>query len=228
MLDSRLKDLYDNGLDLAHWYKENIPDEQLLYRNGLTQQIHKIAAVGSILPDDVYARVVGDHTSKSVKLPVSCFRFRPPEAYAFIRDNFHDIKVVVVSDAPIHMPYHVVHTEWSPERYEEEIKRYGRYHENDTAEEAQQRRALMATDDWYKDWSSGVILRKNGHIYRAGSYQDVYCEGVNKLGLHRDTFKPYEDGDQGFVCEVGSYVTVALILEHVIRSLAQAGRSEEV
>jgi len=227
MLDAKLRHVYDNGLDLASWGEANAPDERLIYRNGVDSQLRKIAAVATLLHDfgayDLPPLVVGSHTSKSVKLPVTCFRFAPyeqVEAYVFVRDNFHNIKAVVVSDSPIHMPYHVVHMEWSPERYEEELKRYSKYHENDTPEEAQKRRVLMATDDWFKDWSSGVLLRKDGRIYRTGSYQSVYCEGIDTpLMAENAVFKPYEDGDKSFVCEVDSYTIVARILEHVIDSL---------
>jgi len=211
--------IYASGSDLEAWGNANVPNENLIYRSGVASQLRKIGGVAAILPN--YSqdachppRVVGQHRSKSVGLPVTCFKFAPygqVSAYCFIRDNFYNTKVVVVSDSPIHIPYHVMYQEWSPEQYAAEVERYVGYTKNE--------RPAEGSDEWYsKNWSSGTLLRKDGRIYRAGSHQEVYCEGIDDLGLPAGTFKPYEDGMKAFVCEVGSYATVATILEYVIGS----------
>lgn len=225
-----LEAIYTAGEDLGVWDKANTPEEGLIYRDGMSEQIGKMAAVATLLPnysqDEVCPpKVVGAHLSKSVGLPVACFKFAPygqVSAYVFVRDNFHDLKVVVVSDSPIFIPYHVMYREWSQEKYDAEVERYVNYKGDERPPEG--------SDDWYSaNWSSGTILRKDGRIYRAGSHQEVYCEGINKLGLPAETFKPYEDGMQSFVCEVGSYATVATILECVVGSLEKerSKRNEE-
>ena len=215
-----LNAIYANGINLKTWGNTNAPDEDLIYRSGVENQILKIGGVAAILPnysqDEVYPpRIVGTQTSKSVGLPVSCFRFTPynqVSAYCFIRDNFYNIKVVVISDSPIHIPYHVMYSELSPEKYADEVERYVGY--------TKKERPSDGSDEWYsKNWASGTIIRKDGRIYRAGSHQSVYCEGIDMRGLPEETFKVYEDGMMSFVCEVGSYATVAKILEHVIGSL---------
>lgn len=43
--------------------------------------------------------VVGSHTSKSIKLPV--LRFSCSGAEVYLRDNFHDVNICVVAEAPI-------------------------------------------------------------------------------------------------------------------------------
>lgn len=213
-----LEALYASGSTLDAWGSANVPDEALIYKGGVSSQLRKIRAVADIAPQssETYhpPMIVGHHHSKSVKLPVTCFRFTPygqVSAYAFVRDNFHDIKVVVVSDSPITIPYPAVYQEWDQERYEHEVERYVGYTKERPAE---------GSDEWYsKGWSHGTILRRAGRIYLAGAHQSVYCEGINQLGLPEDTFKPYEYGMQSFVCEVGSYATVAVILEYVNYSI---------
>jgi len=232
-----LHPLYLEGTELDDWAVNNDPDPALYYKTAMEAQIQKLEAISVILPDFANAgvppRVVGHHISKSVKLPVTCFMFSLEgfEAFAFIRDNFHDIKVVVVSDVPVHIPYSVVHIEWTQEHYDSELKSFSEYLSDETLgpEDARKRKDLIAsgTDDWYKQWSSGTILRKEGHIYRAGSHQSHYCEGIRELGLEESVFKPYEAGDKAFVCEVYSYSTVATILECIISSLDMAESLEQ-
>lgn len=211
--------LYAGGLDLARWGTANTPDQELIYAVGQAIQLKQLNAVATLLPNYSgvvsHPKVVGVHTSKSVSLPVTCFRFCPYNqvlAHVLIRDNFYDIKVVVVSDAPIHIPYSLIYEEWGPERYATEVKRYVDYTEELPPPEGY--------DEWYaRSWSGGTLLRKDGRIYRAGSHQAVYCEGIDDLGLPAETFQPYQDGLQTFVCEVSSYTTTAAILECVIKSL---------
>jgi len=215
-----LDSLYCLGLDLDAWGRANQPSNSLIYRNGVSSQLRQIGGLAAILPtfsrDEVHPpKVVGSHISKSVKLPVSCFRFTPSDqrsSLVFIRDNFHDIKVVVCGDSPIQIPYHLIYPEWSSSRYLDEVERYIGY--------TKSARPPEGSDEWYQmNWSNGCILRKDGRIYRAGMTNEVYCEGIRDLGLPREVFKPYQDGMKAFCIEAGSYATVAQILEHVASSV---------
>jgi len=209
--------LYARGIPLAQWDKHNQPHADLIWRAGMSEQIAKLAAVATILPnygehDWPEPRVVGHHLSKSVRLPVTCFKLAPYDqvhAYVFVRDNFYNLKVAVVSDSPITIPYTVVHTEWSRAKYRHEVKRYTDYTGN----------SFPIGYNWYESWSSGTLFEHNDRIYRTGEYREVYCEGMDELGLGKETFKPYKDGDMKFVCEVAMYADVATILGHVIGSL---------
>ncbi len=227
---NNLANLYDNGKDLETWDKENTPDEKLIYSKGMRSQITRISGLANILPNhsDIFnpPKIVGSHSSKSVGLPVSCFKFNPygqVVAYAFIRDNFYDIKVVVISDSPIHIPYHVMYNEWNQEKYDHEAKRYLGYPGVEVIGQEKQKEKkelLESGDDWYHtNWAGGRILRKNDRIYQTSSCHEVYCEGINELGLHKEVFKTYEEGMYEFVCAIGSYPTAAKILEYVVKSL---------
>lgn len=238
---SGLNSIYNSGKSLEDWDKASTPDENLIYRDGMSRQIKYINGIANILTNRSDEggfgppKIVSSHSSKSVGLPVSCFKFSPYDqvaAYAFIRDNFHDIKVVVVSDSPIYIPYHILYPEWSQEKYNDEKERYRGYPEDEIILEVEgpirgqkrinRRQELLAsgTDEWYsEDWSHGSILRKNDRIYRAEGVHEVYCEGIDDLSLPRNAFRIYEDGMKEFGCSVGSYPRVALILEYIMSSL---------
>lgn len=232
-LDEIIGGMYNTGLSLKSWSHINVPDEDLIYKGGLSKQCRKADAVAALLYDNqssglkqfeviylpVEARVVGSHTSKSVKLPVTCFKlnyFNQVIAYVFLRDNFHDIKVSVISDSPMTIPYELAHYEYSEERFQKEKERYLSYHPTETGIK------LMAegSDDWFNEsWSSDTILRKNGRIYRAGTVASCYCEGIERLGLPPEVFQVYQDDMKMFTCSVSSYAKVAMLLEHVQASL---------
>ncbi len=94
------------GVDLQEWANAHKPDDDLIYRDGYW---HQIIFVRDRLPQPLFGsyeeykanpvRVVGDHTSKSVLLPVYSIKFAPLEIR--MRYNFYDWKVSVVSQVPI-------------------------------------------------------------------------------------------------------------------------------
>lgn len=169
----------------------------------------------------------GSHTSKSVALPVGLFRaniWGDEEVFFFTRDNFHDLKLVVVASCPIHhLPYEEAHVLWSSERYEEEKKRSYEYQrpkpEKNLSGSHNFDEAHYETDAWYSKWSSGSILRDEGEIYRAGSTASCYYEGIERI-LPAEVFVRYERGLQSFAVEVpGSTVPRLMsIMQSVVQS----------
>jgi hypothetical protein len=82
---------------------KGIPD-QMIWREAAIQQIEQFRLFTETLgsPWDV----VGHHTSKSIQLPVICIVCGDMKVY--LRDNFHDINLCVVSEKPITTPMSVL------------------------------------------------------------------------------------------------------------------------
>lgn len=207
----KLNHSYKHGKEITQWAKQHIPlDDRFIYRNVLLSKTDVIVNLSKIL--QYPCRVVTTHTSKSIILPVSCFQIAPFFAYVFLRDNLYNIKLTVVADFPIYIPYNIVHVEWSEERYKEELKRYSKYN-------AGKNNITSGSLDWYKDWAAGSLLRYEGKLYRACSASKCYFEGINRLPLDDETFHIYEHGRKTFVCEVPSYLWAGVIIEYIARSL---------
>lgn len=219
--------IYQGGLSTSIWADLHTPKPNLLAKEGQPYQITKILAVAQLLGMENEPRIVECHHSKSVPLPVTCFKFGPYDqvfTYCFVRDNFHDIKLCVVSDGPVHIPYSLIHEEWSQERYDREKEKYQGYPSDEILEPERvaKRKALLAsgTDEWYStDWSNGVIIRHNDRIYRAEQPLDVYCEGIDKLELPKEVFRAYERGMKMFGCSLSTYGRLVLVLEYIKGSL---------
>lgn len=90
-----------NPVRLQAWFSANIPDEDLIYKNGLAEQVMFVRDTVSGLISRSYIeykrlpKVISTHTSKSVKLPV--YYFNSAYAKLVLRNNFHDWKVSVDS-----------------------------------------------------------------------------------------------------------------------------------
>ena len=87
------------------WDRGHAPDFLSVERQ--TRDVISVAHLA-----DLPARIIGYHTSKSVRLPVSMLRADvcgQAPVYFVMRDNFHDLKLVVVSSCPINVPYALVH-----------------------------------------------------------------------------------------------------------------------
>ena len=97
---------------LQNWYKNNIPeDDDMFWKNAMWEQFKFIRdIIPSALIFDNYAEkitypkekifVIETHVSKNIKLPV--YRFKWHGIKFFIRHNFHDWKISVVSDKNIY------------------------------------------------------------------------------------------------------------------------------
>ena len=207
-----MEDLWRRGQDPAEWGDRTKPRPSLIWKDGhpsqtLVAEVKNLLAMGHLL--DMPVKVVASHRSKSVELPVGMFRVEvwgDETVYMFTRDNFHDLKITVVSTCPIKaLPYHLVHTLWTKERYEEEKRRSFEYcrpnpeknfkgsHDWDPAK--------YETDEWYDSWSGGTLLRHEGKIFRCGSVSSCYYEGIERV-LPEEVFQRYEYGRQQFAIEV--------------------------
>lgn len=221
----KARELWRRGQDPQEWAEKSAPEETLVYRRGHPRQIKDLHAIGHVL--DLRVKVAGSHRSKSVDLPVGVFRVEvigSEEAFMFTRDNFHDLKVVVVSSCPInHLPYEVAHDQWTQEHYQEEKRRAYEYlrpkPERDFPGSHNFDESHYETDEWYSKWSRGTILRHDGNIYRAGSTFAGYYEGIEDL-LPEEVFVRYEHGRQNFAVEVpGGILRQMEIMQWVVRSV---------
>lgn len=85
------------------WINSNIPDDNLRYRDaGIDQGVFFRDQLGRCIARTYEeftdcASVIGEHLSKSVKLPVVLFE-RPGLAVV-VRDNFHDVTISVKRDS---------------------------------------------------------------------------------------------------------------------------------
>lgn len=111
----RARQLWEAGSDPAAWGEETIPSDSLIWKAEHPRQVQDLYSIGHLLGLPV--KVVGSHTSKSVELPVGLFRAKvvnEEEVFLFVRNNFHDLKVVVVSTCPIEdARYSVLHQHWT-------------------------------------------------------------------------------------------------------------------
>jgi len=138
-------------------------------------------------------------------------------AYAFVRDNFYDVKCCVMSEIPIEIPMGFAHREVDEEWIEKEIESYTGY----------KKRPRPEGDEWYKGWSSGEIIRLDGRIYRASTVHHVYCEGIGELGLPEEVFRVYRPGMKRFSVSLWSVARLAFVLECIDRSVEVHGYRRE-
>lgn len=196
------------------WAAEANPEPNLLWRAGLPRQIKDLLAISHLVGAPV--RVAGHHTSKSVELPIGLFRvdYLGQAFYVFTRDNFYDVKAVVVASWPVEIDYSLVHTEWTLERLAVERARAYAYQSQHSDFDA----ALYETDAWMEEWSHDSILRADGKIYRCGTAAVCYYEGMKRAGVPDEAFKRYEQGDHAFACRVPAAFGIIRLIENVRES----------
>ena len=162
-------------------------------------------------------RIAQYHTSKSNRLPVAAFKVHHYDnggAYVFVRDNYHDIKLSVLSEFPIHLDYDFVHQKMTQEEYDAEKLRCINYSGDRMSEEEKQ------GDNWIKGWSGNTILRKDNKIWKAYTVNSCYCEGINGIEeLPNNIFSVYQDGMQNFTIALGSWSQVAYLLDLIYASV---------
>ena len=212
-------DIFLSGIELEEWLRLNPPNTDLIYSNGPIDQIAKLNAVKTIIPDCA-VRVVEMHRSKSVPLPVFCIKIHAHNAdvYCFVRDNFYDIKLCVIADGPVDLPETIIFTELSEDEFVDEQMRYITYGPKE--ERASREAAVALNDDWHHaNWSNSRIIRKDNRIYRAELPLSCYCEGINKLDLPEKVFEVYQAGASMFGLSLGSYGQLIYVLELISNSL---------
>jgi len=212
----QLKTLYNTSPLASNWIKENEPDPNLIYNSGVGHQVKQGIALSNLVRFDLdEPRVAATHRSKSCILPVLMFKvwhYDNGGAFCFIRDNFHDVKLSVVSEFPIDINYNYIHHEMSQEEYDAEKKRCIDYDNKGTPRLTEDEKS---GDGWINGWSGNKIIRKDNKIWKAYNVNEVYCEGINRLNLPNEVFRPYEEGYDMFTIAAGSFAHVAYLFEHL-------------
>jgi hypothetical protein len=209
--------LWDQGRAPAEWAGNTEPNEKLIWRPGHPHQVNDLFAIGHLL--DLEVRVIGQHWSKSVGLPVGMFRalvWGEETVYFITRDNFHDLKLVVSSSCPIHIPYDVVHRHTTADKLAAEKQRSYDYCKTHSDFDP----AKYETDAWFDNWSHDTLLRMGGEIYRCGTTHPVYYEGMDGAGVPRSVFQRYEHGRRDFAVQVyGATLDMMQIMRAVCGSV---------
>ena len=108
------RDYYDKHLpvDVTAWIRVNEPDENLIYANGLGNQVCFVRDILCQLLRSTYEEwrdnpplVISTHYSKSVKLPVFQINLEKYGIEMVLRYNFYDWKISVKSDKPLDFDY---------------------------------------------------------------------------------------------------------------------------
>lgn len=111
---SWLQEYYDHHLpvDVTAWVRVNEPNANLIYKDGLGEQVHFIRDIIGRLLFPSYESwkanpplVIATHTSKSVKLPVYLIQSKKYGVEMILRNNFYDWKVSIKSDSPLDFDY---------------------------------------------------------------------------------------------------------------------------
>ncbi len=205
---------------ITSWEKQNQPDSNLIYKSGLSSQAKSGLAICDLVRFDCpEPRVAETHSSKSVGLPVQMFKlfhYNNGGAFVFIRDNFYNIKMSIVSEFPITLDYDLVHRSMTQEQYDAEKKRCIDYDNRGTPELTEEDKQ---GDNWVYGWNRNTILRKDNRIWMAECVNSCYCEGINKLKLPNNVFSIYEGGKTEFTLEVYSWSKVAYMLDCMYNSV---------
>ena len=203
-LINNLADKWARGTAIDKWAEFTTPNEDLIWKAGHPRQVKDLMAIGHML--DLPVRVVGKHRSKSVELPVGMFEAdigKEEKIYFLTRDNFYNLKLVVISSCPINISYDDVHRRLTQEEYDAEKKRSFDYRQTHKDFDA----AKYETDEWFDDWCSDTLLRTDdGTIYRCGTTSSCYYEGIEKV-VPRGVFQRYEHGRTEFSVEIRGSVT---------------------
>lgn len=214
--DPVVRKLWEEGESPEDWADRTAPKDSLIYKDGHPSQIKDLTAMGHILGMPV--RVVGSHRSKSVQLPVGMFftdALMEEGVAMFTRNNFYNLKLVVVSSAPIHMPYELVHTLMTAVELEAEKRKaydYRKDHRDFNPKDYED-------DTWFHSWCSDTLLRtEDGGIYRCGATASCYYEGIDDLPL-KDVFQRYEKGARRFAVEInGTTLQLMSLMENILKS----------
>jgi len=211
--------LWDNGQSIVDWAQEHTPDDNLIWKGGHATQARALLSVECLM--GMECRIIGKHTSKSVGLPVAIFKedvCMEEKVYFITRDNFHDLKMVVLSSCPIEVDYEVLYRRMTPEQLVQEregcreYRKGGRnYNETD-----------FETDKWFDDWCHDSLIRTEGKIFRASTTFEGYYEGMLRSGIPKSAFQRYERGRQEFSVEIrGEYIELMATMKAIKREATE-------
>lgn len=146
---------------LEEWVANNYPDSDLIWKESAVNQFKTFRQLGEAI--EWTPCVEGYHTSKSCKLPVICFDFLD-KLKIYIRDNYYDANIAVVSDIPLDLKYDYIYIPRDYDWYLEEINRKQDYcWKNWTEEEINDPRISRVENvrsDGSKYWSSDASIEK--------------------------------------------------------------------
>jgi hypothetical protein len=183
--------IWDASPTPEQWAASNQPSDTLLWKDGLPRQVKDMLAIGHLVSADV--RVAGYHTSKSVRLPVGLFKFDvygEETVYVFTRDNFHDVKAVVISSCPLTIDYGLIYHEVTEDELATVRAKAYAYQSTGRGFDP----VPFETDAWMDGWCSDSILRSGGKVYRCGTTASCYYEGMERSGVPETAFERYEHG----------------------------------
>lgn len=125
---------------LQEWANANQPGTDMVFHKGYWNQIafvrDKVASLLSSTYDEFtkLVNVDGNHTSKSIKLPVYFINLREHGIRIWMRNNFHDWNVSIMSDRPLTCNFLNVFSDKSGYGYcfcqGMEDKKFGQYNDN--------------------------------------------------------------------------------------------------
>lgn len=163
------------------------PSASLSTNYEVAKQLDRMRHLGEALSAD-FSYVSHNHTSKSINLPVATYEWTRWTAEGKlmmrVRDNFHDINLLVMANSPIALPLDVFYKQRDFAWYQEEIEKTKKYCFRDwTDEELEDPRILrvkykngngwrsisgtkkdrwttrMESTEWYgNDWSGGELI----------------------------------------------------------------------
>lgn len=212
-------EMWERGQEPTQWAQDTTPNTNLLWKAGHPSQVKDLLAMGHLL--NLPVRVVGQHRSKSVGLPVGMFRadvWNEEVVYFITRNNFHDLKIVVAATCPIHISYDVIHRHMTADELGVEKRRSYEYCKTHRDFDP----SKYETDAWFDSWCHDTLLRVDGEIYRCGTTHPVYYEGMKQAGLPGSAFHRYEHGRQTFAAEVRGGSLEMLRIMQAVRTSVQA------
>lgn len=209
-----LNDIFEAGAAAPEWAAEHTPKESLTYGREQAYQIEDIKCASHLL--GIPARIVGKHRSKSVELPVTMFQAHAcmeEIVYFFVRNNFHDIKLSVISSCPIHLDYARIHEHVTREQYFEERAKSFNYCKSHKGFDPK----TYDGHDWVEDWSRwSILVDEQNEYYRCSTASACYYEGMADAGVPPEAFHRYEHGRSAFSTEVsGSMIDVISMMQYI-------------
>ena len=224
-MDSLTKQ-YEQALTLSDWSDLNTPDKDLIYNSGIGSQRKTMSGVSLVLGLD-QPRVISYHASKSVKLPVSAYRFfkephgkEPVELIAVVRDNFYDLNCLISSSHELNFDYSIVYPELSHQELVEKFAKAVSYNPKYASDYSSSRDLT-----WYKDYTGNALIEENGKLYIA---YHCHAEGIRKLfDDEYYNFKSYTKGIKQFIFSPSGYAHLAHSIDIIIKHIMESIYSED-